>query len=311
MPYRGVNLAGAEFGPSAIPGKEGTNYVFPTKAEVDYFTKKGMNAFRIAFLWERIQSTAYGALDATYAGKLDAIVNYATSAGATVIIEPHNFARYYGNVVGTTAVPNGVFADLWKRLGARYAANTKVMFNLVNEPHDLPTEQWVSAANAAIAAIRGAGGANTVVVPGNAWTGAHSWTSNYYGTPNSVAMLNIVDPGDNVLFEAHQYLDVTSGGVSATCVSTTIGSERLVPFVKWLRDNGKKGFIGELGAAENATCDAAIDDMLSYMMKASDVLVGWTYWAAGPGWSADYMLSLEPINGQDRPRMTKLLPYLF
>ena len=81
------------------------------------------------------------------------------------------------------------------------------MFNLVNEPHTMPTEQWVGAANAAIAAIRVAGASNVIHVPGNAWTGAHGWNSSYYGTPNAKAMLDIVDPIDNLFFEAHQYLD--------------------------------------------------------------------------------------------------------
>ena len=310
MPYRGVNLSGAEFG-SAIPGREGWDYGFPTNSEVDYFRAKGMNTFRVGFRWERLQPTAYGEFDAVYFGKLDALVTYATASGSTVILNPHNFARYYGSTVGSSAVPSAVFADLWKRLATRYASNAHVMFNLVNEPHDMPSEQWVSAANSAIAAIRTAGAANAIVVPGNAWTGAHSWNESYYGTPNALAMLDIKDPGNNSLYEVHQYLDATSAGVSPTCVSATIGSERLAGFVKWLRDNGKKGFVGELAAGENPTCDAAFKDMLDYMMKSTDVLAGWTYWAAGPRWSEGYIFSIEPKNGVDATEMVRLKPYLF
>src|SRR5262249_29673641 len=128
----------------------------------------------------------------------------------------------------------------------------------------------------------------------------------------AVAMKNIVDPNDNYVIEAHQYLDASAGGTSSSCVSSTIGSERLVDFVKWLRDNKKKGFLGEIGAPVNATCDAALKDMLDTMMKSSDGLVGWAYWAAGPRWASDYFLSIEPLAGnQDRPRMTTLLPFLF
>jgi endoglucanase len=310
MPFRGVNLASAEFG-ATLPGAEGVDYDFPTNAEVDYFLGKGMNTFRIGFKWERLQSQAYADFVPAYAAKLDATVAYATSKGATVILNPHNFARYYGSTVGGAAVGSGVFADLWKRLALRYSANAHVMFNLVNEPNTMPTEQWVSAANAAIASIRATTATNTIVVPGNAWTGAHSWNASYYGTPNAIAMLDIVDPSDNVVFEVHQYLDETSGGVSASCVSGTIGSERLAPFIEWLRANGKKGFVGELAGGDNATCDAAMKDMLDAMMAASDVLVGWTYWAAGPKWSPDYIFSVEPKDGHDRPQMTRLAPYLF
>jgi endoglucanase len=309
MPYRGVNLAGAEFG-NPLPGVDGRDYRFPNTAEVDYFVEKGMNTFRIGFKWERLQPAAYSELVTAYVTQLDALVAHATSKQATVILNPHNFARYYGTTVGSAQVPNEVFADLWRRLATRYGQNPRVMFNLVNEPNTMPTEQWVRAANAAIAAIRGAGALNTIVVPGNAWTGAHSWNSSSYGTPNAVAMLAIQDPANNTLYEVHQYLDANSGGGSGPCVSSTIGSERLADFVAWLRANGKKGFVGELAGRDDPTCNAAITDMMHYMMSQSDVLVGWLWWAAGPGWG-NYAFSIEPKNGQDRPLMTNLKPFLF
>lgn len=308
VPFRGVNLAGGEFG-SALPGSYGSDYTFPTPSEVDYFMGKGMNTFRVGFKWERLQGSAYAAFDATYASRLESIVTYATSKGAKVILNPHNFARYYGSTVGSSQVPNGVFADLWSRLATKYGPNANVMFNLVNEPHDMSTEQWVGAANAAIAAIRKAGATNTIIVPGNAWTGAHSWSSSGYGTPNSVAMLNIADPGDNVLFEVHQYLDSDSSGSSGTCVSTTIGAERMQNFIKWLRDHGKKGFLGEFAGGNNATCNTAVKGMLDLVHASSDVIVGWTWWAGGPWWG-DYVFTLDPKNGADRPQMALITPYL-
>jgi endoglucanase len=308
VPYRGVNLAGAEFG-SNLPGVYGTDYTFPTTSEVDYYLGKGMNTFRVEFRWERLQPTAYGAFDATYATRLDQLVTYATSKGAHVVLNPQNFARYYGNTVGSAQVPDAVFADFWKQLSAKYAANALVMFNLVNEPNTMPTEQWVSAANAAIQGIRSTGATNTIIVPGNAWTGAGSWYDTSYGTSNAVAMLNIVDPGDNVLFEAHLYMDADASGGSSTCVRTTMGSERLAGFVKWLRDNHKKGFLGEFAGGDNATCNAAVTDLLTSIHAASDVMEGWLWWAGGPWWG-DYQFTLDPKNGVDRPQWALMSPWL-
>lgn len=308
MPFRGINLAGGEFG-SALPGAFGKDYTFPTKSEVDYFMGKGMNTFRVGFKWERMQPSANGDFDATYFGRLDAIVTYATSKGATVILNPHNFARYYGETVGSSKVPSSVFADFWRRMSSKYKGNAKVMLNLVNEPHDINTEQWVAAANAAISAIRNEGANNVIVIPGNGWTGAHSWTSSYYGTPNSTAMLKIADPKNNHVFEVHQYLDNDSSGGGNGCVSTSIGSERMRAFVKWLRDNGKKGFLGEFAGTNNATCSTAIKDMLTYVNDSADVIVGWTWWAGGPWWG-DYQFTLDPKNGADRPQMAWLTPFL-
>lgn len=310
LPYRGVNLAGAEFG-TAIPGKESQDYEWPTPAEVDYFVSKGMNTFRIGFKWERMQPVANGELDATYVSRLDSIVAYATGKKANVILNPHNFARYYGQTVGSGAVPSSVFADFWRRLAERYKDNPRVIFNLVNEPHDLPTEQWVHAANAAIAAIRATGATNMVHVPGNGWTEAMNWAKTWYGTSNASALLEIVDPADNTVFEAHQYLDPMSGGKSDACVSATIGRERLAPFIAWLRANGKKGFLGEFAGGDNPTCNAAIADMMVAMMEASDVLVGWLWWAAGPAWREGYRFSIEPEDGRDKPQMALLSKFLF
>lgn len=306
--YKGVNLSGAEFG-TALPGTKGTDYTWPTKAEVDYFTAKGMNTFRVQFQWERLQPTAKGVFNATYAADLDALVVYATSKGATVLLNPQNFARYYGKVVGTVDVPNDVFADLWTRLALKYASNPKVMFGLVNEPHDMPTEQWLAAANAATAAIRAAGATNVISVPGNAWTGAMHWTSNWYGTPNSTVMLKYVDPKNNSIFEVHNYLDSDAGGGGTECVNATVGSDRMKNVVAWARTNGKKLMLGEFGAPNTATCKAAITDLLTYIQNNSDVVVGWAWWAAGPWWG-DYQLTIEPKNGVDRPQMAWIQPFL-
>jgi endoglucanase len=308
MPYRGINLAGAEFG-SALPGTDGRDYKFPTAQSIDYYVGKGMNTFRIGFKWERLQRSAYAGFDPAYFNQLDGLVKHATARGAKVILNPHNFARYYGTPVGTAQVPAAVFADLWRRFAERYRGDEGVLFNLVNEPNNMPTEQWVFAANAAIRAIRAAGADNVIIVPGNGWSGAHSWYHTYYGTPNAQAMLEIDDSSGNVLYEVHQYMDSNSSGGSDQCVTATTGSERLAPFVKWLRDHGKKGFVGEFAGGRNAGCYAAIDDMLAYMMASSDVLEGWLWWAGGPWWG-NYAYTLEPSGGEDRPQMPILEKYL-
>jgi endoglucanase len=185
----------------------------------------------------------------------------------------------------------------------------------------MPTEQWVGAANAAIAAIRAAGASNLILVPGNAWTGAHSWFDSWYGTPNAVAMRNIVDPGHHFAFEVHQYLDSDASGTSSTVVSRTIGSERVAAFTQWLRTYGYRGLLGEfavagsmIGSGGTQIGDEALADLLGYIEGNSDVWLGWTWWAGGPWWG-EYMFTLEPQNlGQpnetDRPQLAVMQPHL-
>jgi hypothetical protein len=60
----GVNLAGAEFGtPNHVPGVFGTDYIYPTHTEIDYYAAKGMSVVRLPFLWERLQHSENGPLD--------------------------------------------------------------------------------------------------------------------------------------------------------------------------------------------------------------------------------------------------------
>ena len=63
-----------------------------------------------------------------------------------------------------------------------------------------------------------------LMVPGNHWTGAHSWVS----SDNDEIMGTITDSGNNFVFELHQYLDSDSSGRNENCVSSTIGSEVII-----------------------------------------------------------------------------------
>ena len=83
--YVGVNLSGAEFGESQLPGTYGPNYIYPSAAEIDYYVEKGMNLFRVPFRWERLQRSLSAPLDATESARLQSVVNYATAQGAHVI----------------------------------------------------------------------------------------------------------------------------------------------------------------------------------------------------------------------------------
>jgi endoglucanase len=308
--WRGVSLAVAEFGENELPGTYGTQYIYPNPSSAAYFAGKGMNLVRLPFRWERLQPKPNGEFDATELGRMKSFVSTVTAAGTTVIIDPHNYARYYGKLIGSNDVPVAVFADFWTRLAIEFKANPKVMFGLMNEPHDMATESWVSSANAAIAAIRATGASNTITVPGNAWTGAGTWSDTWYGTPNAVAMLKIADSGNNLLIEAHQYFDQDSSGTQPVCVSPTIGSQRLAGFTTWLRTNHRRGLLGEIGGANNSVCNLAVADALNYLTANADVWTGWVWWAAGPWWG-DQFLSIEPgANGVDKPQMKVLAPYL-
>lgn len=306
----GVNIAGAEFGDQHRPGIFGQDYIYPHLSSIDYFAAKGMNIIRLPVLWERLQHNLGENLDEKEMQRIDGVVNYVSSRRMRIIIDVHNYAKYYGSVIGTDKLPPSALGDLWGRIAARYKNNDLVIFGLMNEPTRLQTETWLEAANYAITKIRQTGAKNLILVPGNGWSSARDWSSTKYGTPNSKVMLNIVDPNENFVFEVHQYFDHSFTGSHADCQSINIGVASLTPFTQWAREHGKHGFLGEFGAGAGAICLDALDRVLQFMAANSDVWLGWTYWAAGSWWPKDYFTNVEPLDGKDRPQMAILERYI-
>src|SRR5437763_16490513 len=99
-----------------VPGVYGTDYTYPTHAEIDYSASKGLSVIRLPFLWERLQRAEYGSLDATELGRLDDVVNYATGNGLKIEIEPHDYGYCFGALIGSVQTPSSAFADFWGKL---------------------------------------------------------------------------------------------------------------------------------------------------------------------------------------------------
>src|ERR1019366_7192165 len=132
LPYRGVSMAGAEFGasfgglfngpnlgtmpgdyyyPTSDLGKGGPNWpasggtAVETDSMIRYFLDKGMNTVRLPFRWERLQRTltssklltgaqVVATFDPTELAALEASVRTLTAAGFTVLVDVHNYAYY-------------------------------------------------------------------------------------------------------------------------------------------------------------------------------------------------------------------------
>ncbi|KAJ3144543.1 hypothetical protein HK101_002651, partial [Irineochytrium annulatum] len=287
MQFTGVNEAGLEFGMTINGPSGGTvpgTFFAPNPAAIQHATQSFANMIRIPFMWERMQPTANGALDNAYLGTVDAAVQVAIANNAVAVLDVHNYARYNSQLLGT-AVPSSALANLWSQLAKKYASNPNVWFNIMNEPHGIDTVTWFNVAQDAINAIRAAGATNKITVPGNCFTGAHSWVKGQCdtGVPNAQASLAIKDPMNNFIFDMHQYLDQDFSGTNGQeCVQN--GPAVLADATNWLRTNGKQAIIGEIGVIGSAACQSALDATLSFMDSNSDVWVGYTYWAAGSAW---------------------------
>jgi endoglucanase len=287
---------------------------------IDYLLTKKVDVIRFLFSWERMQSKLRGPIPAAPSGNYKAyfddyarIVDYATSKGMTVIVEPWQAsssggaggARWRGNLVGGGAVSSADFADFWAKMAAAYASNPRVAIGLVNEPNSMSTMAWFGIAQDAITAIRGAGFTGDIHVPGNGWTGAGSWNDSSYDTAstrrsNAYGWMNargvgqpLFDPLGKLIVGVHSYADSDASGGSTSVVSSTISRTRLAGVVSWARSNGLRVFVGEIGMyASAANASANWSDFVAYVNANEDTLLGFAWWACGkPGWWNDVAAS--------------------
>ncbi|KAI1341017.1 endoglucanase 1 [Xylariaceae sp. FL0016] len=305
--YAGVAESGGEFGVwsatatpgTGLPGTFGVDYKFIDSAGVDvHVDQNHLNLFRIAFLLERMcpPATGLGAtFNETHFDLFKEAVDYVSvTKGAYVILDPHNYMRYNdpssqpysGSVIGNTsdtkAATTAQFGEFWGELAGRFKSNEKVIFGLMNEPHDLATSLVLENNQAAIDAIRKAGAENLIIMPGNSWTGGHSWTEG--SDASSSTMYKFNDPINNTAIDIHEYLDVDFSGSHSECVSDP--ATNLANVTAWLKTHQLKAFITEFGGHNNTGCDTMLTDMVNYMAENPEY-IGWTAWAAGPFWGTN------------------------
>ena len=302
----GVNLASGEFAPERVPGTHGKDYIYPTSGTSKPFLDAGFNTVRVPVLWERLQREPNAPLDLQELKHLDA--SLASLRGyRTVILDLHNYGRYRGTLLDGDSGA-AALADFWIRIAQHYQSYPQISFGLMNEPHGISARAWRGIVDGALARIRAAGARNLVLVPGTRWTGAHSWSSGW--DSNSQAFAGFRDPGNNFMFEVHQYFDRDSSGQSPSCQDKTAGSRRLAEFTRWARREKARALLGEFGSGTDPVCLAALDDALKHMSLNADVWAGGTYWAAGDWWG-DYAFSVQPSRGgSPRPQMRVLMRYV-
>ncbi|MFL9812012.1 glycoside hydrolase family 5 protein [Stutzerimonas sp. VN223-3] len=297
----GINLAGAEFGDQAgLPGRYQIDYIYPGEADFKRYANLNLKLVRLPFRWERIQPKLFSELNAAELGRLLATLDHAKKHNMQVILDMHNYYRYYGKLIASKEVPISAFADSWRRIAQKVANHPAVYgYGLMNEPHST-NGKWPAAALAASQAIRDIDQKRWIFVAGDRWSSAFHWPS--YNTRLATDPW-MRDPKNNLVYEAHLYLDKDYSGTYASrraVYDPMIGVTRAKPFVEWLSRNKLRGFIGEHGAPDySPSAIVATDNLLKYLNQHC---VPSTYWAAGPWWG-NYALSLDVKSGKPRPQL--------
>jgi len=152
----GVNRSGAEY--SCIQG-----YGFfdgPTGARSIRAMKRWrINAVRVPLnedCWLGINGVKPQLGGGAYRAAIEALVGRLNRAGLYVILDLHVAAPGSERSVGIIPLPDADHApDFWRSVGATFASNHSLAFDLYNEPHDVAWDCWLSGCDIA------AGGSGT------------------------------------------------------------------------------------------------------------------------------------------------------
>ncbi|KAH8903826.1 cellulase [Coniochaeta sp. PMI_546] len=298
---KGVAIAGGDFG-CQIDGSCPTGSTqLPLNnlgggdgaGQMKHFVKDDqVNMFRIPISWQFLTNNKLGAsVDGNNLGKYDQVMQACLSTGAYCMVDIHNFARWNGGIIGQGGPTDDQFVGLWTQLATKYAGNAKVVFELMNEPHDLDINVWAQTCQKVVNAIRNAGATTQMILlPGTNFDSAATLVS----SGSAEALLAITNPDgttDGLLLDVHKYLDVDNSGTHAECVTDNTAAFATV--ADFLRQKGRQAIVSETGASSAVSCMTAFCAQNAFINANSDVFIGLVAWAAG-SFSTSYLLSLTP-----------------
>lgn len=305
LPLVHMNVAGPGFNDRVLPGRNGYDYAFPSSTYLDRWQSRGIRIIRLSVLWERLQPTPEKELDTAYAQGIDKFLTQAAKRNMGVILDIHNYGRYYQKVIGTSDVPLTYYESFMRRVAHRWKDHPGLVgYDLMNEPYGAADAYWPSVAQAGINGVRAADPVKAIYVEGKSWSNALNWP-----TLNGDLLL-LKDPANNLVFSAHMYADVDASGTYQTAIpasfDTDLAVNRVKPFVEWLVRNNRRGQLGEFGVPPDAGYLKAMDRLLTYLHTKCVPL---SYWAAGELWGG-YPLSIEPDGGKDKPQWAVVGPHV-
>ncbi|KAH0834839.1 hypothetical protein J3R83DRAFT_10459 [Lanmaoa asiatica] len=131
-------------------------------------------------------------------------------------------------IIGQGGPSNEIFAELWYNIADYWKNESRIIFGVMNEPHDIPNIMiWAGSVQAAVTAIHSTGASSQIILlPGNNYTSTETFIPS-----DSAAALNMVRNPDgsitnfsktanisrwsgplprflkNLVMDVHKYLD--------------------------------------------------------------------------------------------------------
>lgn len=306
----GINICGAEFEENKLPGILHQDYAYPSENDIEYFYQQGFQLMTVPFKWERLQNTPGGELNPENIEEIKRVLQYCAPRNIKVILTMHNFGRYRldqtDHIVGDNFVTRNQFTDFWMKMARALKDQKNIYgFEIMSEPHDMGQFDWFTTAQEAINGIRKIDFNTSIIISGDNYANAENWGQ------YSDQLKNLSDPANHLIYDAHCYFDKNYSGRYQETYENSGADEytgvmRIMPFVRWLKENNKEGTIGEYGIPDNdLRWLKLLDNFLKYLSENN---INGCYWAAGSRWNK-YPLSVQPIAQEDRPQMEILQRY--
>lgn len=111
-------------------------------------------------------------------------------------------ARWNGQIIGQGGPTNAQFASVWSQLAEKYAGQSRIMFGIMNERHDIPNiNTWAASVQAAVSAARQTGATSQyTLLPGNNYTSAQQFVTK--GTLDALKKATNIDGSTtNLVFD--------------------------------------------------------------------------------------------------------------
>ncbi|TFK77271.1 endoglucanase [Pluteus cervinus] len=297
----GVNMAGYDFSVATDGSFNGTG-VNPPTGQFSHFASQGVNIFRIRLAWQLMTPTLGGTISSTFFSRYDATVQTALNSATKpyVILDLHNYARWNGAIISQGGPTDAQYTSLWSQIASRYKDNPKIIFGIMNEPHDLQSvSTWANSVQLVVNAIRSAGAISQyILLPGSSWSSAQALP-----TEAGPLLVKVTDPAggtDKLIFDVHKYLDSDNSGTHPDCTTSNVDVFRTL--ATFLKANGnRRAILSETGGGNTQSCIDNVKTQLAFIKENYPTFAGFTMWSAG-AFDTTYVLTLTPkADGTDQP----------
>lgn len=308
----GVNVAGAEFNLKNLPGTPYKDYTYPLPVDLAFFAHQGANIIRFPFRWERLQPKLNGPLDAAEVERMSTTIKSAETQGLCVLLDMHNFGKYYAAKLGDKGSMDQAFIDFWVKVASEFNDPNQVIFGLMNEPANMPLADWAALAKSALKALRDNNVPHLVFIGGGRWSGVHDWFVGLTAS-NASEFDDLEDPLKRTVLEVHQYTDKDYSGTHTATTGTGCRpaddfNSKFERISHWATENNQQLFLGEFGVPATAECIATLTRLLELTRERP--WRGWAYWAGGRWWG-NYHMAISGANQPISPQWNVLQPFFY